>query len=90
MAKDEIIPASEVVVSPRGRKVELMPELCEALRALKPGEALRLSATFGEVPKDQRSRVSQVIRKNWRAVREDQLRIDYDTKGVVQVRVKVK
>jgi len=88
MAKDEIIQESEVIVSPRGRKQELMPELCEALKALKPGQALRLEGTFGSVPKEDRSRVSQIVRKNWRAVRNDQLRIDYDTNGVVQVRVK--
>ncbi len=85
---DEIISADEVVVSPRGRKMELIPELCDALKGLKKGQALRLTSTFGEVPKEERSAVSQAVRKHWRAVRQDDLRIDYDMKGVPQVRVK--
>lgn len=87
---DEIISAGDVVVSPRGRKKELMPELCATLKALKVGQAARLSSTFGEVPKEDRSRVSQIIRKHCRAVRDDEMRIDYDTKGVPQVRIKGK
>lgn len=87
---DEIISAGDVVVSPRGRKKELMPELCATLKGLKAGQAVRLSSTFGEVPKEDRSRVSQIVRKHWRAVREDEMRIDYDTKGIPQVRVKSK
>jgi hypothetical protein len=85
---DEIISADEVVVSPRGRKIELIPELCESLKALKKGQALRLATTIGEVPKEKRSAVSQMVRKHWRHVRNDDLRIDYDMKGVPQVRVK--
>lgn len=87
---DEIIAANDVVVSPRGRKKELMPELCASLKALKPGQALRLSETFGEVPKEKRSAVSQSVRKHWRAVRSDEPRLDYDAKGVLQVRVRTK
>jgi hypothetical protein len=87
---DEIINASDVVVSPRGRKKELIPELLTTFKALKVGQAVRLSSTFGEVSKEDRSRVSQIIRKHCRAVREDEMRIDYDTKGVPQVRIKSK
>lgn len=87
---DEIINAGDVVVSPRGRKKEIMPDLCATLKALKPGQAVRLSSTFGEVPKEKRSAVSQVVRKHWRHVRDDEPRLDYDAKGVLQVRVKVK
>ena len=66
------------------------PELLTTFKALKVGQAVRLSSTFGEVAKEDRSRVSQVIRKHCRAVREDEMRIDYDTKGVPQVRIKSK
>jgi hypothetical protein len=87
---DEIINASDVVVSPRGRKKELIPELLTTFKALKVGQAVRLSSTFGEVSKEDRSRVSQIIRKHCRAVREEEMRIDYDMKGVPQVRIKSK
>jgi hypothetical protein len=68
----------------------LIPELLTTFKALKVGQAVRLSSTFGEVAKEDRSRVSQIIRKHCRAVREDEMRIDYDTKGVPQVRIKNK
>jgi hypothetical protein len=85
---DEFISAEEVVVSPRGRKVEIMPDLAATLKKLKEGQAIRLSETFGEVAKAHRSSVSQVIRKHWRHVRDDEPRIDYDQAGVPQVRVR--
>ena len=87
---DEIISAGDVVVSPRGRKVEIIAELADTLKKVKSGQAVRLAGTFGEVPKDKRSAVSQVIRKHWRHVRQDECRIDYDTKGVPQVRIREK
>mgnify|MGYP003705253813 CR=1 FL=1 len=34
---DEFISADEVVVSPRGRKIEINPELAATLKKLKPG-----------------------------------------------------
>ena len=51
---DEIISADDVVVSPRGRKAELDPELVAKFKALKPGQALRLSDYYGEVTKAER------------------------------------
>jgi len=87
---DEIIKADDVVVSPRGRKSELNPDLVKAFKALKPGEALRLVDTYGCVPKEQRSRVSQEIRKNFHAARAEKPRIDYTPEGVPQVRINPK
>jgi hypothetical protein len=86
--KDEIIPATEVVVSPRGRKVEIDPALVAKITPLKAGEALRLAAYFGEIPKDQRSRTSQQIRKHARAAGKEHFRIDYTPEGVPQLRIK--
>jgi len=85
---DEIISEEEVQVSPRGRKVEINPELADKFRKLKPGQALRLSDTFGKVDKAKRATVSAIIRKHWRHVRNDDVRIDYTAEGVPQVRVR--
>ena len=86
---DEIISEDEVTVSPRGRKVEINPEMAAKFSKLKPGQAIRLSDTFGSVDKPRRATVSAIIRKHWRHVREDDLRIDYDANtGVPCVRCK--
>lgn len=85
---DEIISADDVIVSPRGRKAEIMPDLAALLKKVKATDAVRLSGTFGNVPKEKRAQVSQIIRKHWRHVRNDDCRIDYDTNGVPQVRVR--
>lgn len=85
---DEFISIDDVAVSPRGRKKVIDPELAETLGRLGEGQAVRLAAKFGEVPRDQRQNVSQVIRKHWAHVRTDQCRIDYSPEGVPQVRIK--
>lgn len=85
---DEFISADDVVVSPRGRKVEINPELAATLKKLKEGQAVRLTSAIGPVEKKNRATVSTVIRKHWRHVRDDEPRIDYDTNGVPQVRVR--
>ena len=85
---DEFISAEDVVVSPRGRKLEINPDLAATLKKLKAGQAVRLTDTIGSVPKEKRATVSTVIRKHWRHVREDAIRIDYATDGVPQVRVR--
>lgn len=86
---DEIISEDEVTVSPRGRKVEIDAELAAKFAKLKPGQAVRLSETFGSVEKPRRATVSAIIRKHWRHVREDDLRIDYDANtGIPCVRCK--
>lgn len=85
---DEFITEAEVQVSPRGRKVEINPDLAATFKKMKPGQAARLTETFGPVPKAQRATVSTVIRKHWRHVREDDCRIDYTVDGIAQVRVR--
>ena len=85
---DEFISEDEVQVSPRGRKAEINPELANLLKKLKPGQAIRLTDTFGEVPKAKRGSVSSIIRKHYRHVRDDDCRIDYTANGVPQVRVR--
>jgi hypothetical protein len=87
---DEFISEDEVQVSPRGRKVEINPNLAATFKKIKPGQAARLTETFGSVPKAQRATVSTVIRKHWRHVREDDCRIDYTADGIPQVRVRQK
>jgi hypothetical protein len=85
MSKFEIIPVSEVRVSPRGRKTVFDADLLKALVALKDGQALVLTP-FGNVPKAQRATVAQTIRKHWRHVREDECRIDWNGEtGMAQV-----
>lgn len=85
---DEFISIDEVTVSPRGRKKVIDPALAEMLGKVKAGQAVRLSAKFGAVPREQRPAVSQVIRKHWTHVRTDACRIDYSPEGVPQVRIK--
>jgi hypothetical protein len=85
---DEIINADEIEISPRGRKVEIDPTLAAKLAKLKAGQGLRLTDTFGEVPKSKRATVSTIIRKHWKHVRNDAVRIDYTPAGVPQVRVR--
>jgi hypothetical protein len=87
---DEIISAEDVVVSPRGRKAELDPALIAQFKALKVGQAIVLNDYYGEVPKAERSKVSQQMRKHWVVARQDGIRIDYTPAGVPQVRVKAK
>lgn len=85
---DEFISIDEVTVSPRGRKKVIDTDLANLFTKLSEGQAVRLSAKFGNVPREQRAAVSQVIRKHWNHVRTDACRIDYTPEGVPQVRIK--
>jgi len=86
--QDEIISVSEITVSPRGRKKVINGVLADRLATIKPGQAAALRGTFGEVPTEQRAKVSQVIRKHWAHVRSDECRINYSPEGVPQVSIK--
>ena len=86
--KDEVIPVDEVIPSPRGKHLPRDEELIESLRTPKPWEALRLGSTFGQVEKDDRNRVSHLIRRHWELARDDSPRIDFSPDGVPQVRVR--
>jgi hypothetical protein len=88
--KDEIISVDEVVASPRGRHIEKDTELMEAFRSLKPWQAMRLGNTFGQVSREDRNKVSHIIRRHWEQVRRDAPRIDFSPEGVPQVRVRDK
>ena len=83
------IPASEVKVAPRGRKAVLDSDLTGAFKGLEPKLALNLEPKFGIVASEDRPKVSQTIRKNWKAVRSDDCRIDFGTDGIPHVQVKV-
>lgn len=87
--KFSTIPADQVEVAPRGRKVETNPDLVEAFTSLAADQAINLEPLFGVVATDDRPKVSGTIRKNWKACRTDDCRIDYGKSGVPHVRVKV-
>lgn len=88
MGKAIKIAASEVVVSKRGRTATFDADLLEDLTDLQVGEALNLTPYFGEVEdKVERQKVAAEIRKHWKSVRKDDLRIDFGG-NVPQVRVK--
>lgn len=85
-ANDEFISIEEVTVSPRGRKKVIDQELANILSNIPAGKAVRLTATFGEVPADSRPKVSQIIRKHWLHVhKNNDCRINYSPEGVPQV-----
>jgi len=86
--ENEVIPADEVVPSPRGKHIDQDDELVESFKTLKEWEALRLGRTFGRVKKEERSKVAHIIRRHWRLAREDSPRIDFSPEGVAQVRVR--
>jgi len=86
--KDEFIPADQVSVSPRGRKKVLSADLLDTLRKVTPDRGVVLGGTFGKVAKADRGAVSATIRKHWREVRSDDVRIDYALDGTPQVRVR--
>lgn len=87
--KFETVSVADVPVAPRGRKAEFDVDLTNAFERLKEGQALNLSPKFGQVPKDDRPRIGQMIRKNWRSVRDDDCRIDFGPDGTPFVRAKV-
>ena len=90
MNKDEIIPLDEVIASPRGRHIEKNDELVQAFKELKPWQAMRLGKTFGKVERDERNKVSHIIRRHWEVARKDDPRIDFSPEGVPQVRARDK
>lgn len=92
MGKALVIDATDIVVSPRGRKADLDSDMLDDLTLLADGEvaALDLSPYFGDDlrTKEQRQGAGQVIRKHWKAVGSDaKIRIDFGANRP-QVRVK--
>jgi hypothetical protein len=80
-----IIPVSEVTKAPRGRKAVVNRDLLALLKQVKQGFAADLSDIFGEVERDDRSRVSQIIRTHWRMCQDTKPSINYTPQGVPQV-----
>lgn len=86
--QDEIISVEQITVSPRGRQKVIDAALADKLAQIKPGQAVALRGTFGQVPVDQRAKVSQIIRKHWTHIRTDACRINFSPEGVAQVSIK--
>jgi hypothetical protein len=86
--KDEFIAADAVKVSPRGRRKVLNQDLITTLAKVTPAQGVALKGTFGNVSKADRPAVAATIRKHWREIREDEVRIDFTPDGVAQVRVR--
>lgn len=89
-SKDEVISVDEVIASPRGKHIEKNEELIDAFKGLKPWQAMRLGKTFGKVERDERNKVSHIIRRHWEVARKDLPRIDFSPDGIPQVRVREK
>jgi hypothetical protein len=85
---NKIIPVSEVKKSPRGRPKQLIDGLVNALENVQPGYAILLGQTFGEVPVEERNKVSTIIRKHWLSVRADKPSINYTPDGIPQVSIR--
>ena len=88
MSADEFIAADAVQVSPRGRKKILNQDLLATLAKVTPSQGVALKGTFGKVAKQDRPAVAATIRKHWREIREDEVRIDFTPEGIAQVRVR--
>lgn len=79
------IKVEDVQKLPRGRKPELDQTLCDTLAKVKSGQAIVLDEEFGSVNPDDRSTVSQTIRKHWQHVRQDKPSINFSPDGMAQV-----
>jgi hypothetical protein len=88
MSADEFIAADAVKVSPRGRRKVLNQDLLATLAKVTPKQGVALRGTFGEVAKSDRPAVAATIRKHWREIRTEEVRIDFTPEGVAQVRVR--
>jgi hypothetical protein len=84
---DEFIPADQVEVSPRGRKKILNADLLATLEQVTPDRGVVLKS-LGKISKTDRPTVSATIRKHWKEIRTDDVRIDFSTAGFAQVRVR--
>ena len=87
------IKIEDVQKLPRGRKPDLDPALTKTLKTLKTGQALVLEDEFGQVDVDNRSRVSQTIRKHWKDIHGDsddapKPSVNFTPEGVAQVFIK--
>jgi len=86
--RDEIIEVTEVIPSPRGKRMTFDNELLEIFKRLPKGKAARLSGTFGQVSSEERQRVVHSIKRHWGKVRSDNPSINFSPEGVPQVSVR--
>jgi len=85
MQMAKTIKLEDVRKLPRGRRPELDPALTKTLKSVKAGQAVVLSEEFGKVAEDDRSKVSQTIRKHWLACRDDKPSVNFSPEGEAQV-----
>lgn len=86
-----VIKVEDVQKLPRGRKPELDETLVKTLASVKAGQAIVLDDEFGEVDADDRSTVSQTIRKHWKAAHgEDGPKpsVNFSPEGLAQVHIR--
>lgn len=82
---DRLIPVGEIQKAPRGRKPSVNADLLDLLKKVKPGYAANLASIFGKVEKDERSRVSQVVRTHWKMCQSTKPSLNYSPEGYLQV-----
>lgn len=87
----EIIPTSEIVSNPRGRKSKADPKLVEALKGLKAGQAIRVNALTldpksADYGKDK-ARVSATLRSAVRSAGHAKFSILFSPTGTPQVKL---
>lgn len=85
MSDDAIISADEVETSRRGRVATYDENLLDLLSKVKPGQAVRLEGTYGQVEKADRQKIGADIRKHWAEVHDTKPRVDFSPEGVPQV-----
>ncbi len=84
----QILTTDQIRKAPRGRKAELMPELVELFATLDIGQMVLLDTEFDPVGDDktERGKVSQIVRKNFKAARTDAVcSVNFTTEGLAQV-----
>jgi hypothetical protein len=86
--RDKVIALDKIERPYRGRKPQYNPELISKFSTLRYGEAMELSSTFGNVPETDRTRVNNIIRRNWLSIRTDRPSITYTSDGIPRVSVK--
>lgn len=83
--KAKLIPVAEIRKAPRGRKPVIQNDLLEILKQVKPGFAADLSDIYGPVSKEERSKVSQVVRTHWKMVHNSKPSLNFSEDGILQV-----
>jgi hypothetical protein len=80
-----IIKVSEIKKAPRGRQPNIREDLLKVFKQVKPGQAVVLDEEFGNVSKEDRSKVQQIVRTHWERVHDTKPSINFSEDGVMQV-----